>query len=164
MAKFSNTEYIDSEMSLVLSNAWRLFKDEKWTILETTESSISAREGLVGFLTSGPVTMTINASTVQPGQSNPPGGETYPRDGSTRVDSDLSCLGVGPINKNRLKRIEDKIIGLIIIYIAAEDIRKNDSESYEQMIDESQKKKFCKSCNQQLNDDAVFCGLCGTAA
>jgi len=118
MAKYSNTDYIDAEISVVLSKAQQILNDRKqwwakWTILETTESSISAREGLLGFLISGPITMTIRVSTVQPGGPH--------RVGSTRVHCDLSCWGIGPINNYRLKRTEDKIIGQIMLSVLGDD-------------------------------------------
>jgi len=137
MANFHDSEYFHIEASAVVSICREIFEEDNWSILETTDSSITAKEGLLAFLTSGPVTMVVEVST----EPRPGGLETVVlagSDGCTRVDAHLSCLGLGPINKRRLVKINSKFWDRGVYRIIYEH----------NMLSENE---ICKTCGVKVN-------------
>ena len=156
MAKFQDSQYLNCEPAAVIRMACEIFEEDNWTIQKITDNSISAKEGLLGFLTSGPVSIDLGVSTPHPDEAHR---------GSARIDVSLSCLGLGPINKSRLKRINDKIAGRLVFRVAGLSSAPNkDSEDnwVPESGQETKQNQFCTSCGEQLSGEAKFCGSCGT--
>ena len=168
MAKYSNTEYIDFEPERVLGGVEDICEFSGWKLLQMTENSVSVREGLLGWLSSGPATINIRVSTVKAGDNCPEGIVTSPTVGATRVDSDLSCMGLGPINKRRLKKVESQFIVAIVQMInKADEVFETLQAMADGLKDEEQQDaeqgSFCTSCGEPLDDGVKFCGSCGAS-
>jgi hypothetical protein len=104
------------------------------------------------------------------------------RSGFTRVDVNLSCLGLGPINTSRLRRINNKFAGRLRVGVMGDAAFADglavgvmgdadfapDKDSEDNWVPESEQEtkqnQFCTSCGEQLGGEGKFCGSCGTKA
>jgi len=106
MASYTQSEYFTCTPDDILDAATQVFAEGGWRIVARSDSEIIGKEGLLGFLTSGPVRIALSVTRLQADALD---------DESVRVDLEGSCLGLGPINKKRVKRLMDRLLASIII-------------------------------------------------
>ena len=106
MASYSQSEYFTCAPEDILRAAREVFEEGNWSIVALSDDGIIGREGLVGFLMSGPVKIGLTVTRLQADASD---------EGSVRVDLAGSCLGLGPINKNRVKRLMDRFLASLML-------------------------------------------------